>query len=133
MFRSRDAGDSWERIENGLPSRFGFPLGRAAADKSLFVLPLESDEYRIPKDGKLRVYRSRDAGDSWHAVGNGLPQDHAYCGVLRGALDTDTLNPAGVYFGTTSGEVFVSRDAGDEWTALPYRLPRILCVNAFVE
>ncbi|MBK8915296.1 MAG: exo-alpha-sialidase [Phycisphaerales bacterium] len=129
MFRSTDAGASWERIENGLPSRFGFPLGRSRSDGTLYAVPLESDEYRFPKDGRLSVCRSRNDGQSWEAADRGLPQT-CYANVLRGAMDTDGLNPCGVYFGTTAGDVFASPDGGDSWTALPARLPRVLCVRA---
>jgi photosystem II stability/assembly factor-like uncharacterized protein len=134
MFRTRDGGDSWTRIENGLPSSFGFPLARQARTGSLFSFPLESDEYRLPPEGKLRVFRSRDGGDSWQPLGKGLPTEPAYSGVLRSAMATDDFaTGAGVYFGTTSGEIFASRDDGDSWTALPGSFPRILTVRAFTE
>ncbi len=129
MFRSSDGGDHWERIENGLPSGFGFPLVRDPGSGALFCVPLESDEYRVPIDGRLTVYRSTDDGDSWQAASNGLPQQNAYAGVLRCAMAVDGLNPGGVYFGTTSGDVYVSADCGDRWTALPCRLPRVQCVS----
>jgi photosystem II stability/assembly factor-like uncharacterized protein len=131
MFRSRDGGESWERIENGLASWFGFPIAIHRPSKALFVIPLESDEYRTPVDGRLRVYRSRDGGDSWQALERGLPQEHAYMGVLRGALAADELSPAGVYFGTTAGTVYASADGGDSWRQLPGILPRVLSVSAF--
>ena len=133
MFRTADGGDRWERIENGLASGFGFPLVMDRRTRALFAVPLESDEYRMPKDGKLRVYRSTDGGDSWQALSKGLPQEHAYAGVLRAAVDVDHLDPCGVYMGTTSGDVYVTADAGESWTALPCRLPRINCVAAFVD
>jgi len=133
MFRTRDGGRSWERIENGLPSSFGFPLAIDARTKALFACPLESDEYRLPIGGRLRIYRSRDGGDSWEALERGLPTAHSYAGVLRRALAVDSLEPCGVYAGTTAGEVFASADGGDSWTRLSATLPRILCVEAFVE
>jgi len=133
MFRSRDGGDRWERIENGLPSGFGFPLCIDRNTKALYAVPLESDEYRMPRDGALRVCRSTDGGDSWHALSAGLPQEHAYAGVLRTSMAVDNLQPGGVYFGTTGGEVFTSSDGGDSWTALPSRFPRIHCVEAFAD
>ncbi len=133
MFRSRDAGETWKRTEEGLPSQFGFPIAMDRSTKDLFVVPLESDEYRIPVDAKLRVYRSRDGADSWEPLSRGLPQEHAYMGVLRSALDVDHLDPCGVYVGTTSGSVFVSNDAGDSWRELPGTLPRVLCVSVHVD
>lgn len=133
VFRSNDAGDHWERIENGLPSGFGFPIVRDHRGGALFTVPLESDEYRIPIDGRLRVFRSRDAGESWTPLSEGLPSKHVYASVMRGAMDADQLDPCGIYVGTTSGDVFVSADAGDHWTVLPYRLPRIHCLTAIAE
>jgi photosystem II stability/assembly factor-like uncharacterized protein len=133
MFRTRDGGEQWERIENGLPSSFGFPLVIDPRTKALFAVPLESDEYRMPVDGKLRVYRSRDEGDSWEVLGDGLPDSPVYTGVLRGAMATDGLDPCGVYFATTSGGVYASRDAGETWSELPAQLPRVLSVEAWTE
>lgn len=127
MYRTKDGGESWERIEEGLASRFGFPLAIDRRTKALFAAPLKSDEYRVPVDGKLRIYRSTDGGDSWHPAGKGLPEQ-AWTGVLRGALATDDLDPCGVYFGTTSGTVHVSNDRGESWRTLPLVLPRILHV-----
>lgn len=133
MYRTRNGGDSWEKIENGLPSRFGFPLVIDPTTKALFAVPLESDEYRMPPEARLRVYRSLNCGDSWEPLARGLPQEHAYTGVLRGAMAVDGLDPCGVYFGTTTGTIYASRDRGDTWHALPATLPRILCVAAFVD
>jgi photosystem II stability/assembly factor-like uncharacterized protein len=133
MFRSSDGGEHWERIENGLGYWFGFPIAMDRNTRTLFVIPLESDEYRVPPEGRLRVFRSTDGGDAWEPLENGLPQEHAYMGVLRGAMDVDHLDPCGVYFGTTAGTVHVSADGGDSWTQLPCHLPRILSVTAFAE
>lgn len=133
MFRSHDGGEHWERVESGLPSWFGFPITMHRASKTLYVVPLESDEYRMPVEGRLAVYRSRDGGDSWEALGEGLPQSHAWTGVLRGALDCDQLDPCGLAFGTTGGRLYCSRDGGDSWSALPCELPRILHVSTWAE
>ena len=133
MFRSEDGGDTWQAIENGLPSGFGFPIVRASGDGALYAVPLESDESRIPIHGQFRVYRTRDGGASWQPLTDGLPQEHAYMGVLRRALSVDDQDPCGVYVGTTSGDVYTSADGGDHWQPLPVRFPRILSVDAFVE
>lgn len=133
MYRTRDGGDRWERIENGLASWFGFPIALDPHTRALFAFPMESDEYRLPVDGKFRVYRSRDEGDSWEPLARGLPETPSYAGVLRGAMAVDGLDPAGVYVGSTSGDVFASADGGDSWEALPCRLPRVLSVKAYVE
>lgn len=133
MFRTKNGGDNWERIETGLPSGFGFPLVLDRGTKTLYAAPLESDEYRLPIEGKFQIFRSRNGGDAWEPLTNGLPQEHAYVSVLRGAMDADHLTPCGVYAGTTSGDVYISNNGGDDWSALPYRLPRVQCVAAFVE
>jgi photosystem II stability/assembly factor-like uncharacterized protein len=133
MYRTRDGGDHWERIENGLPSWFGFPIAIDPHTGALFAFPMESDEYRLPVGGKFQVYRSRNGGDSWEPLDRGLPQQPTYAGVLRGAMAVDGLDPAGVYVGSTAGELFASADRGDSWQRLSCTLPRVLSVKAFVE
>ena len=130
MFRTRDGGDHWERIENGLPSSFGFPLVLDARTRTLFAVPLESDEYRMPAEGRFEVYRSRDEGDSWEATSRGLPSPF-YGGVLRHAMAVDHLDAAGVYLGTTAGTVHASFDGGDSWRSLPGVYPRVATVRTF--
>ena len=132
VLRSADGGDHWERIESGLPSVFGFPMVMDPNDASrLYVVPQEADEYRIFKDGKPTVYRTANRGDSWEAVRNGLP-DNCFSGVLRHAMAADTCEQAGVYFGTSGGQIFYSTDGGDTWRTMPCALPRILAVHAAV-
>ena len=133
MFRSRDGGDTWERIEHGLGSWFGFPIVIDLRSRALFAIPLESDEYRMPADGRLQVFRSLDKGDSWQSVSRGLPERNCYTGVLRGAMAVDSLDPCGVYFGTSSGAVFASNDSGESWKQLPGVLPRIMSLAVFAE
>lgn len=131
VFKSTDAADSWQPIEEGLPSNFGFPMG-ISAKGDLFVVPLESDMQRHVKEGRLRVYRSRDRGTSWEPTDHGLPDQPHYVGVLRDALAVDALDPAGIYFGTSMGEVFYSPNAGESWTRLPGQFPRITCIKTWV-
>jgi photosystem II stability/assembly factor-like uncharacterized protein len=133
MYRTRNGGDDWEKIENGLPSWFGFPIAMDPHSRSLYAFPMESDEYRLPVDGRCRVYRSRTDGDAWEPTSNGLPQVPYYGSVLRGAMTVDGLEPAGVYVGSTAGDVFMSPDGGESWKVLGTRLPRVLSVQAFVE
>jgi hypothetical protein len=131
MFRTRDGGDSWERVESGLGSWFGFPLALDRRTKDLYDIPLESDEYRLMPGGAMAVYKSADGGDSWHPLRAGLPQSHAYAGVLRAALALDHRDPCGIVFGTTAGAVFTSRDAGESFARLDCTLPRILSVELY--
>jgi photosystem II stability/assembly factor-like uncharacterized protein len=131
VFKSTDGADYWEAIESGLPGNFGFPMGITGAG-DLFVIPLESDIQRHVKDGELQVYRSRNGGSSWESTRNGLPEQPQYVGVLRDALAVDNLEPAGVYFGTSMGEVFFSPDAGESWDRLPGQFPRITMIKTWV-
>jgi len=131
VFKTTAAADSWQPIESGLPGNFGFPMGVTSAGE-LFVIPLESDMQRHVKEGKLRVYRSRDRGENWEDTSVGLPEQPHYVGVLRDALAVDALNPAGVYFGTSMGEVFYSADAGESWGQLPGQFPRITSLKTWV-
>ncbi|WP_370326922.1 exo-alpha-sialidase [Euzebya sp.] len=123
VFRSTDGADSWERIEQGLPANFGFPIGRDAASGSLFIVPLDADVDRTPVDGDFAVWRSTDAGDTWHRSGEGWPEAATYDSVLRGAMATD--GDGGVVIGTTGGQIWATEDAGDHWTRLPGTFPRI--------
>ena len=92
-------------------------------------MPIKSDSEHYPPEGKLRVYRSRSGGDTWEALSNGLPQRDCYVNVLREAMAVDSLDPCGVYFGTTGGQVYASADAGDTWTPIVRDLPAVLSVE----
>jgi photosystem II stability/assembly factor-like uncharacterized protein len=129
VFRSTDAGDNWERCEEGLPARFGFPIAMHPRDHAtLYLIPQESDQVRMFPEGKPAVYSSTNAGDSWHPIG---PTDGGnFAGVLRDGLSVDSLDPAGIYFGTSSGQLFGSADEGKNWKQLPGQYPRILNVKA---
>jgi photosystem II stability/assembly factor-like uncharacterized protein len=131
VLKSTNGADSWEPIEKGLPSNFGFPLA-VTKRGDLFLVPQRDDESRFLPEGRLRVFRSRDRGDTWQLAGDGLPEQPEFGGVLRDAMAADPLEPAGIYFGTTVGEVFYSRDCGDQWAQLPGRLPRITTVKTWV-
>ncbi|HEX2166373.1 MAG TPA: hypothetical protein VHG09_03950, partial [Longimicrobiales bacterium] len=134
VYRSDDRGDSWTEITDGLPSEFGYALALDAADADVaYVIPEESSHMRATIDGKLRVYRTRDAGATWEALTEGLPQEHAYVSILREGMCSDGLTPAGLYLGTSSGHLFASRDGGDTWKLLAGYLPRILSVTSLTE
>ena len=86
-------------------------------------MPIKSDSEHVPPEGKLRVYRSRTGGNEWEALTNGLPQEHCYVNVLRDSMAVDSLDPCGIYFGTTGGQVYASADGGDNWKAIVRDLP----------
>ena len=131
LYRSDDHGDCWKSISNGVPSDFGFAMVMHPRDPDcVYILPVESDEFRCTPDGRLRVYRTRDAGASWEPLARGLPQKGAYETVLRDAMSTDGLDPAGIYFGTRSGELFGSTDEGKSWKMILSGFPPIVCVKA---
>jgi photosystem II stability/assembly factor-like uncharacterized protein len=131
LYRSDDRGETWRDIARGVPSDFGFPLAVHPHDRDVvYIVPLESDTFRVTPEAKLRVYRTRDGGGSWEPLTRGLPQKDAHETVLRDALDVDRLNPAGVYFGTRSGQVFGSRDGGASWERVIGGLPPVVCVRA---
>jgi len=92
------------------------------------VLPLKGAEFRCPPEGRLRVFRSRDAGETWQALAAGLPQENVYAGVYREGMAMDTQDPAGIYFGTNTGKIFSSDDEGDSWRLLADNLPPIYSV-----
>ncbi len=130
VMRSDDAGDNWHEVSGNLPSDFGFVIDvHAHEPETIYVLPIKSDSEHYPPEGKLRVYRSRSGGNEWEALTNGLPQSDCYHNVLRDAMAIDTLDPCGVYFGTTGGQVYASADSGDNWSAIVHDLPRVLSVE----
>lgn len=133
IYRSDDGGDSWIDIQPGLPSVFGFPMvAHPNRADTAYVIPLTADNYRVPIEGAAKVWRTRDAGASWEALGNGLPQHDAYFSVLRDAFNSDRLDPAGLYFGTRGGQLFASSDEGENWRSIADWLPAVLCVKAQV-
>jgi len=130
VMRSDDSGDSWHEVSGNLPSDFGFPIDvHAHEPNTVYVVPIKSDSEHYPPDGKLRVYRSRSGGNEWEALTNGLPQRDCYVNVLRDAMTVDSLDPCGIYFGTTGGQLYASADSGDRWNAIVRDLPAVLSVE----
>jgi photosystem II stability/assembly factor-like uncharacterized protein len=131
VYRSDNRGDDWERLDgNGLPSSFGFPIMLHPREPdTAWVIPEKADLNRVTAEGRLGVYRTRDAGESWELTANGLPEQ-AWTGVLREASSFDALDPVGLYFGTQGGSVWVSPNEGDEWIEAASNLPPILSVEA---
>ncbi len=130
VMRSDDAGESWQEVSGNLPTDFGFPIEvHAHEPDTVYVVPIKSDSEHYPPEGKLRVYRSRTGGNEWEALTKGLPQSNCYVNVLRDSMAVDSLDPCGVYFGTTGGQVYASADTGDSWSSIVRDLPPVLSVE----
>ncbi len=133
MHKSVDGGQSWTEISDGLPSEFGFAAAAHPHDRDTFyVIPLDPGHGRVMPDGQAAVWRTSDAGDTWQKLVNGLPQHDAHLGVLREGLAIDTLDVPGLYFGTSTGQVFVSADEGENWSEIASYLPAISSVAVAV-
>ena len=131
LYRSDDGGASWNDIANGVPSDFGFPVvAHPSQTGTAYVIPNGDAFNRWTPEARMRVYRTSDNGGSWEALTRGLPQTHAYMTVLRDAFSSDWLDPAGLYFGTRSGELYASHDDGNTWELLAEHLPPVLVVRA---
>jgi hypothetical protein len=132
VWRSFDGATTWDDVRQGLSSDFGFACAAHPRDaRTAYVVPVQNNGRFMP-GGAAAVWRTQDSGDSWQRLSAGLPQEHAYFQVLREALATDTLEPAGVYFGTNSGWVFGSHDEGETWSPIASFLPYVWAVNSAV-
>jgi hypothetical protein len=130
IMRSDNSGDQWSEVSGNLPTDFGFPIDvHAHEPETIYVVPITSDSLHYPPDGKLRVYRSKTGGNEWEPLTKGLPQKDCYVNVLRDAMAVDQLDPCGVYFGTTGGQVYCSPDGGNSWNAITHNLPGVLSVE----
>jgi len=127
LYRSDDGADSWQDIANGVPSDFGFALEIDPHEaNTAYIIPIESDEFRCTPEAKLRVYRTKNSGESWEALTEGLPQKDAFETILRDNMKADANDPTGLYFGTRSGKLFASKNGGNSWRQLPKACPRSL-------
>ncbi|MGA2354647.1 MAG: protein kinase [Terriglobales bacterium] len=133
VYRSDNGAENWIDIANGVPSDFGFATVMHPRNPDcVYIVPVESDEFRCACDGRLRVYRTRNSGASWEPLSRGLPQKRAYETVLRDAMTVDSFDPVGIYFGTRSGQLFASRDEGRTWQKILEGLPAVVCVRSAV-
>lgn len=131
VLRTDNSGDQWTEVSGNLPTDFGFPIDvHAHEPETIFVVPIKSDSEHYPPDGKLRVYRSKTGGNDWEAMTKGLPQKNCYVNVLRDAMSVDNMDPCGVFFGTTGGQVYGSADGGTTWKAIVRDLPPVYSVEA---
>ena len=130
VMRSDNAGDSWTEVSGNLPSDFGFPIDvHAHEPETIYVVPIKSDSEHFPPDGQLRVCRSRSGGNEWETLSKGLPQKDCYVNILRDAMCVDSLQPCGVYFGTTGGQIYASANDGDTWAPIMRDLPPVLSLE----
>jgi photosystem II stability/assembly factor-like uncharacterized protein len=131
VMRSDDAGNSWHEVSGNLPTDFGFAIDvNSNNPETIYVIPIKSDSEHFVPEGKLRVYRSRSGGNEWEPLTKGLPQSDVYHNILRDAMSVDRLDPCGIYFGTSGGQVYASADDGDSWAAIATNLPAVCSVEA---
>jgi photosystem II stability/assembly factor-like uncharacterized protein len=130
VMRSDDAGESWHEVSGNLPTDFGFAIDvNSNEPETIYVVPIKSDAEHYVHKGRLRVYRSRSGGNEWQPLTKGLPQRNCYVNVLRDAMSVDRLDPCGVYFGTSGGQVYASPDGGESWKPIVRDLPPVMSVE----
>lgn len=129
IFRSIDGAKSWTEVKDVPVSGFGFACAAHPDDPdTAWFVPAIKDEKRIPVDGKLVVTRTRDGGQSFDVLSDGLPQEHAYDIVYRHCLDIDRSGEC-LAFGTTTGSLFASENQGEKWDCISTHLPPVYSVR----
>lgn len=135
IYRIERPADKWERIGNNMPKEvgdIGFPVALHPRDPATaWVFPMDATDVwpRTCPDGRPAIYRTNDSGESWQRQDKGLPSEQAWYTVLRQSLAVDSADPVGVYFGTTTGEIWGSLDEGEAWNCLASHLPHIYAVE----
>lgn len=135
IYRLDRPSDTWVRIGRSMPRRvgdIGFPMVvHPRDDDTAWVFPMDGTRVwpRTSPAGKPAVYATRNGGRTWQRLDAGLPQSQAWWTVKRQAMAADALDPVGLYFGTTSGELWMSRDEGRRWTCIARHLPEIYAVE----
>lgn len=125
VLRSDDHGETWYSISKGLPSDFGLPIAVHPHDADVvYVMPLEPMTRTCP-GGTPAVWRSRNGGKSWRKLSKGMPKRNSYYTVLRDAMTIDEMKAPAVYFGTTTGQVWLGHDGGEDWRCIFDSLPPI--------
>ncbi|MFO0870453.1 MAG: hypothetical protein U0935_16115 [Pirellulales bacterium] len=132
IFRTTDGGEHWQdvsRLQELSPTSFGFAVAVHPRDpQTAWFVPGVKDEHRLPLDGKVVVARTRDGGESYEFLRQGLPQQHAYDLTFRHGLDIDSSGDR-LAFGSTTGSLWVTEDQGDSWWCVSEHLPPIYCVR----
>ena len=135
IYRIDRPSDTWTRIGRNMPKKIGdigFPIAVHPRDEdTAWVFPMDGTDVwpRTSIDGKPAAYRTTNGGKSWERQDKGLPKEQAWFTVKRQAMTTDDADAVGVYFGTTSGEVWMSRDEGASWTCIAQHLPHIYALE----
>jgi photosystem II stability/assembly factor-like uncharacterized protein len=135
IYRMERPQGIWSRVGDHMPrdvGDIGFPIELHPRDPdTAWVFPMDGTEVwpRTSPDGRPAVYVTRDAGASWQRRDRGLPREHAWLTVLRQAMAVDSQDPVGVYFGTTTGQVWASNDEADSWTRIAENLPHVFSVE----
>ena len=132
VYRSDDGSETWQEITGELSTDFGFSLVTHPRDPdACWLIPLSLPEQgRYMPDGHAAVWRTRDRGATWTRLDDGLPKRDAFLSVLREAMARDTLDPVGVTFGTSTGQLWHSSDEGESWRMITDTLPEIWAVEA---
>lgn len=129
VLRSDDGGKHWTSIADGLPSDFGFPIVvHPQKPDTIYVVPLDPATRSCPRAAPA-VWRSENAGTSWRRLTQGLPKKESYFTILRDAMTIDELKSPALYFGTTTGQLWIGRDGGEQWDCVFASLPPINCVK----
>jgi hypothetical protein len=135
IYRLDRPSTHWERIGRNMPAEvgdIGFPMVVHPRDQdTAWVFPMDGTQVwpRTSPAGKPAVYATRDAGSTWQRCDAGLPTEQAWWTVKRQAMTADRRDPVGLYFGTTSGELWASHDEGRQWTCFARHLPEIYSVE----
>jgi photosystem II stability/assembly factor-like uncharacterized protein len=136
IYRLERPGTTWDRIGNNMPAEIGdigFPITLPPREpNTAWVFPMDGTDVwpRISPGGRPAVYVTRDGGQSWQCCNRGLPERQAWYTVLRQSMTLDSMDPVGLYFGATCGEIWGSRDEGEEWSCLASHLPFVLALEA---
>ncbi len=129
VFRTSDGAASWHEVKDVPPSTFGFAVAvHPEQPDTAWLVPGVSDEHRIPVDGRLVVTRTRDGGETFDVLTQGLPEELAYDLTFRHALDVDESGNR-LVFGSTTGGLWVTEDGGDSWTCVSTHLPPVYCTR----